>query len=366
MSRRPAPAEQQFGSDSFLDVVANVVGILIILMVLAGLRAAKAPIVLKSEVAQAQNPPTRSEPAQFVPPVAIAPAPIDEAAEERREKLAQLHSQAAELREQLGGLQQQADEREMRLSDLQSQDAALRNRLTSLASNLETELLSAEQLRQQADELAAAAQAVRVKLTKREADLAAAEQTPHKTERLQHRITPVSRVLTENETELHFRCVGGKVAVIPLEDLIGRMKAQMERQRDFIMRSRRYAGSVGPVKGFSLNYVVERENSSSLDSIRAGMNYVRIIVSQWELVPEGDLEAEDSVTANREESNFRSELRKAEPGSTITIWVYPDSYALYRQLQAIAHRDGFTVAARPMPAGIAIMGSPKGSRSSAQ
>ena len=44
MSRRPK-AELQFGSDSFLDVVANIVGILIILIVIAGLHVSKIPVV---------------------------------------------------------------------------------------------------------------------------------------------------------------------------------------------------------------------------------------------------------------------------------------------------------------------------------
>ena len=46
MSRqRRGAGEVQFGSDSFLDVVANIVGILIILIVIAGLRISKTPLV---------------------------------------------------------------------------------------------------------------------------------------------------------------------------------------------------------------------------------------------------------------------------------------------------------------------------------
>src|SRR5258708_2246433 len=46
MSGRRPRGELQFGSDSFLDVVANIVGILIILIVIAGLRVSKMPVVL--------------------------------------------------------------------------------------------------------------------------------------------------------------------------------------------------------------------------------------------------------------------------------------------------------------------------------
>jgi hypothetical protein len=43
MARRIRPDDQQFGSDSFLDVVANVVGILIILVMMVGMRIKGAP-----------------------------------------------------------------------------------------------------------------------------------------------------------------------------------------------------------------------------------------------------------------------------------------------------------------------------------
>ena len=86
MSRRPPPAEQQFGSDSFLDVVANVVGILIILMVLAGMRAARAPVILKGSPSAAET----NEPDQAAPPT-------DDSAETGRAELAALQSQAKEL-----------------------------------------------------------------------------------------------------------------------------------------------------------------------------------------------------------------------------------------------------------------------------
>ncbi|MFO1019666.1 MAG: hypothetical protein U0903_03025 [Planctomycetales bacterium] len=45
MGRRSKSEELQFGSDSFLDVIANMVGILIILIVVVGIHVAKSPSV---------------------------------------------------------------------------------------------------------------------------------------------------------------------------------------------------------------------------------------------------------------------------------------------------------------------------------
>ena len=52
--------------------------------------------------------------------------------------------------------------------------------------------------------------------------------------------------------------------------------------------------------------------------------------------------------------------------ATITLWIYPDGYPLYRRLRDDLHARGFLVAARPLPAGMSIRGSPGGSLSAGQ
>ncbi len=352
MSRRKKPREEmEFGSDSFLDVVANVVGILIILMVLAGIRAKTAPVNLAEEAPTAVL-------VESAPPIVVAPSPVDLEAKATRERaLAELQSKSDSLQQELDRLRNVAESNDSKLAELQSQDAVQRNRIAALASNLEGAAAELRDHQQESELLEAAVHAVRVRLKKRQAEVTAAEKQPNRVEQLQHRITPVSRVISENETELHFRCQGEKVAVVPIEELIERMKGQMERQKDVILRLKKYSGSVGPVRGWNLNYVVETQQQ---------LGMIRASVSQFEIQPEADLTGERSDVALRPDSAFRNELRKAEPGSTITFWVYPDSFVLFRKLQALAHREGFTVAARPLPEGTPIMGSPNGSRSAAQ
>ena len=52
--------------------------------------------------------------------------------------------------------------------------------------------------------------------------------------------------------------------------------------------------------------------------------------------------------------------------TTITVWVYPESYRQFRQLKNDLLRRGYLTAGRPMPAGHPIGASPSGSQSSAQ
>ena len=66
-------------------------------------------------------------------------------------------------------------------------------------------------------------------------------------------------------------------------------------------------------------------------------------------------------------SEFREKLAKILPGrTTITIWVYPDGFDAFRQIRKELYRQGYTIAARPLPMGEAIAGSPDGSKSAAQ
>jgi hypothetical protein len=92
----------------------------------------------------------------------------------------------------------------------------------------------------------------------------------------------------------------------------------------------------------------------------------RVAVSAFKVVSEPDLKGETVREAARVGSDFHVALQTVKPGSTLTFWVYPDSFELYRELEELAHDAGFQVAARPLPFGVPIAGSPNGTRSAAQ
>jgi len=68
-----------------------------------------------------------------------------------------------------------------------------------------------------------------------------------------------------------------------------------------------------------------------------------------------------------EGSLFRRRLAQLNPErTTITVWIYPESFEDFRRLKKDLFHLGFTTAARPLPEGMYIGGSPDGSRSAAQ
>ena len=52
--------------------------------------------------------------------------------------------------------------------------------------------------------------------------------------------------------------------------------------------------------------------------------------------------------------------------TTITIWVYPNSFEQFRQLKAELFKLGYLTAGRPLPEDFPIGGSPDGTRSAAE
>eukprot|EP00913_Durusdinium_trenchii_P013351 g12532.t1 len=251
--------------------------------------------------------------------------------------ISQLDRERARLRQSMRVADSEIKDRDTKAAQLETQ-------LARLNIQLESDRKELKALRLQYDE---------------------ARRRPKKTQVIRHKLTPVSRVVKGKE--IHFRLFGRKVAYVPIEKLVEMMRKDVIEQKDWLLKFRRHRGEVGPLGGFSMKYIVERKQTSSIDQLRnGGYGRVSIVLSEWQVVPSPELPAESADDALQVGSAFVRELRSIDPSTTLTFWVYPDSYPLFRKLQAFAHREGFTVAARPLPFGVPIAGSPRGTRSAGQ
>ena len=183
-------------------------------------------------------------------------------------------------------------------------------------------------------------------------------------ETIEHRLTPISHDVQGKE--IHFRLYNGRIAYVPIDELIDRLRIQISQKKNSLLKYRRHIGEVGPVEGFRMSYMMVRQRLSALEELKHGSGLVRITLSEWELQPEPDLETESAAEALQPGSNFIRALRSADADASFTFWVYPDSFELFRKVQKYAHTVGFVVAARPLPFGVQIAGSPQGSRSAGQ
>ncbi len=159
----------------------------------------------------------------------------------------------------------------------------------------------------------------------------------------------------------------GRVVFVPMEELVEQLRSQIQRQAYKLADQPELSDTIGPVDGFRLRYTLERHDVAP-DGPRGtgrGGSYMR--VEQLTLIPVADDLGEPVRLALQQGSDFRQTLAKILPGrTTITIWVYPDGFDAFRQIRKELYRLGYSIAARPLPPGTPIGGSPDGSKSAAQ
>ncbi len=319
------------GQDSFLDVVTNIVGILIILVMVVQGRVRQ--IVLTApQQASARTESLEREVESLGHKVTATESEIEELAVQGR-TLAAATVGTGEVRLHLATAVAAAKvEVDRRLRDVDAATAAAAEaaaRRKELQAELERCTLEAE-------------------------GLAHAPQTTH--EVLAYP-TPIGR--TVNGAEIHFRLAEGRIAAIPLEELFELAKVQTRRHSGSIAAMASRIESVGPVQGFMLDYVIE----AKVDQARG---QVLIRSREWVVRPTGPGQGESIEEALAPQSRFRRSLAAVTPETTVTLWCYPDSFDAYRKIREELHRLGVPAACRPMPDDAPIGGSTEGSKSVAQ
>jgi hypothetical protein len=375
--------DQAFGSDSFLDVVANVVGILIILIVIVGVRVGRTPVLailpelppaIETPLPPAAEPVVEPEPepvfvASLIEPPAPPPQPRVIVVEKPLPELPTPQAPAA-LVTQSETLRREIDQFAEARAKLEQDVQAAGRRVTTTQSQLEARAtavaVASNQAEREQAELAAGERELAAtldQLQRLRQMLAETDAEPAATT-IQHRVTPIGRAVTG--AELHFHLSQGRVAFVPVDDLARRLRTQIERQKALYTKVERYEGAVDPLDGFRMHYVIERNPLSFQEELKFGQNVVRMQVSQWIIQPEPALESESAEAALQRGSRFYQALMSAGRTTTLTFWVYPDSFELCGQLKEFAQQHGYDVAARPLPFGVPIAGSPSGSKSIAQ
>ncbi len=321
--------------DSFLDIVASVVSIMIIMVVMEGSRIKNAPIQ-----AAVQCDPLTSELEKDV-----------------REELS-LKGDIVNSAEEIGHLNQEAAARCLERDMLATTVSALEQKIESHRRQLDEQkrrqfdlTRSLSEARFELDELAKAAQLAET-----------SESAPIVVENYP---TPISRAVDNNEA--HFQLSGGAIIHIPLQELLEQFQADGRRKVYKLAELPEITETIGPVDGFRLKYTLERRDMTPEEAKATGRMGSYVQLKRWTLIPVVDALGEPPDVALNEGSAFRKALTKLRPGQhTITIWTYEDSFDAFRQFRKELYRMGFTTAARPLPLGQPITGSPEGSKSAAQ
>ena len=153
---------------------------------------------------------------------------------------------------------------------------------------------------------------------------------------------------------------------MPLQALVDRMKAQLPEKFQKLRRQNVVHEVIGPIDGFKMKYTLtigmaRRETRYGPQTQKIGQ------FSMAELIPVRSSMGEPLERALTSGSQLDQRLRLRNPRkTTVTVWVYPDSYAEFRRFKVQLFKRGFLVAARPLPQDQKIGLSSNGSRSAAQ
>ena len=314
------------GTDSFLDVITNFVGILIILVMVVGERAKNFPPPNDvAESADAQMEALQAEATAVETDVAHIAAQmkrVDSETAARTFERDQVNTLIASLEHELAERRRALDDASRGQYDL-ARDLAL----------AEDELTRLTQQRKSAEGTAAP-------------ETITVESYP----------TPLGK--TVDGKEAHFQLLNGRLTFVPFEALIDRLKATMREHAARQDSSGEIIDTLGPIGGFRMRYLVERH-----DTLQGSY----LSVAQVELLPTTGQLGEPMDAALAANSRLRDKLSMMSPRQyTITVWTYPDSFAEFRRLKKELYDMGYAVAARPLPEGMPIGASPHGSRSSSE
>jgi hypothetical protein len=348
--RRSRSREIAFSFDSFLDVVANVIGIIVRLILVAwvGARSYSAALELAAETASPPPAPTASS----------ADDPVSSELDRLRRELADARLR---LLEQLGKLQlvetesQQSREQlaalEKQRRDLEKEVTRIGRELAGKGTAVERVVASAAELKKRSDDVLKQIQAL--------------EKQPSQKQVLRYH-TPVSRAV--HADELFFECRHGRVTYIDLPAFMQEIRGTLEDRVGALKTQWQVSAATAPAGPFRLRYTVEREKSA-LEGIGGGPQGggFRYGLSEWTLEPITENRGETLEAALRQDSEFRRLVDRLDSQITVvTFWVYADSFELFRRLRDHLYERDVEVAGRPLGEDSPIAASRTGTASRGQ
>ena len=328
------------GQDSFLDIVSNMVGILIILVVVAGLRMKDLPPISKADE--------------------IKVVAASENFDRQQAEYEKIGRECLELTQNFETLKTQLELRELEYRRFLDYHAKLEAGIQTYMTTLDADSQANFELRRQLAELDVMLETLkhnREYLSQQKPDTTILENIP----------TPISKN-ADTEKEVHFRIINGRIAHVPFRLMFSQLETEMLRRRNDLSTQTRITGMIGPTDGFRMQYSVIRHDLPISMAQEAGMRSV-VLLERCEMISTGeDREIGETIeNALKNGSAFNVCLLGCRQNEySVTVWVYPDSFSEFQTIKNYLHRNGYRIAARPMDFGQPITASPQGSKSANQ
>jgi hypothetical protein len=351
MLRRRRPLKNEaihFSFDSFLDLVTNVVGIIIrlILVTWVGARSYHATMQWLDV-----------EPLPPAPAAKITDDPLHERIEQSKCDLDEARTRLLAQMKELETIEQKTQHAQTQLGalvsrrdELEAQRKVLDGKAAQRTNEVQLASLSIEQVRQRSKALLD--------------EIKKIETAPSSKKQLKYH-APVSRAVRGEE--LFFECKSGHVTYIDLPSFMHEYKQSLDEIANELKTAWSVERTTAPVGPYRLRYVVERERTPLDAGPTPTSGSFRYGLSAWEVEPITSVRGEVLEQALKERSQFRQLTDALDPNlAVVTFWVYPDSFELFRHLRDHLYDRGHDVAGRPLPAGAPIAASRNGTASRGQ
>ncbi len=336
MKRVEMETDQMPGQDSFLDVITNIVGILILLVLVVGLKSSRSvhngSETLVAEQARAED--QLRQISNSADNAATGVRDLVNRVGNARTEAAFRESERAAITTLVTAAEQELAERRAKLSTNDQRDFDLRQKLNAAQMELD-------------------------ELTRKQIALMAEDAAP---EQLECQPTTIAKTVAGKE--VHLLLANDHVAIVPYDELIDQMKADARENEWRLKGQDKLIRTIGPTNGFRLKYVYVKEDvmrASDAGTYMLGQIYRGDELRSFLPVttPVGEPAAE-SLKPNSELFQHLNGMRA--DGTTVTIWTYPGNYDRLRRLKQAIRAVGFQVAVRPLPNGRPIGAASDGTK----
>ena len=347
---------EETSQDSFLDVVANVVGVLIILVMLVGMQASRH--VFHAQHRQAVD----STPSETV---AVADSQAQQdleqmqaelqramlAARDSQRSILELATQVSRISHEAQAYDRQRVELAMHRSVMQEE---IERRRQLLDSEHQQEFDVQQELLQSQIKLEA--------LTQEQLALASA---PEEVEEIECLPTPLAKEV--DVPSIHLRLRKGLVSVVPVEALQEELRSHTHEIIRRLQLNSKVVETVGPIEGYRARAVFIKRARRLLGGPTVGQREENVLETYTEFLPNADdigQNVEQALLPGSALLEFLHSHRRDSP--PVDVWLYTDSFNEFRTLKKSLWEMGFSVAIRPMQLSDTIGASPYGTKSAAQ
>jgi hypothetical protein len=323
------------GEDSFMDTIANLVGIMIILVVVVGAKG-----------------------------FAAARTSARQQVQDQIDQLRNPTQQAENLDRDLDTQIEQLEKYELETAYRNAERMTLVDRKTLMEQEIQKRLAAVDQQTREALEIQAQASALEKEIQELIRQQGELPEVQKQVIALEHLPTPMAKTVFGKE--LHVMLRDHQLTVIPWDHLVEQLKSSARATASRNSQRDKFEDVLGPIDGFLMRYRLISKSGLMSDGRVAAMGKM-VELERFELEPTQDVIREKVEESLGPQGRLRSELDAARSNhTTVTVWVYPESFSEFRKLKELLYKEGFLCAARPLPRDMLIGASPQGSSSTAQ